>query len=245
MNPKDKIVFVGDIHGEFATLGYDILHGYKYRDAYVIQVGDFGIGFNQPNYYRDELNRLNLKLLEANCHLFAIRGNHDNPSYFQTKNNPFDNSNITLLPDYTELTLLNKKLLCVGGAVSIDRAPRIKHNEEQASKGKSYRCWWPDEGVKIRSAEEFNYDVYDIVVTHTRPSLCGDIKGADILHEFEQNDPKLRADLKHENAEMDRLWKFTKPARWFYGHWHQHMFSSYGGTKFLCLGIDEHYMLQD
>ena len=120
MKKKDKIILVGDIHGEYSRLRYNI-NRLNHEDAYIIQVGDFGMGFYKLNYYKNEVfPKLNETLVNRNCHLYVIRGNHDDPEYFKQTNNPFDFSNITLLEDYSELTLLSKSILLIGGAVSID-----------------------------------------------------------------------------------------------------------------------------
>jgi len=75
MKEKDKIIIVGDIHGAYPRLRYDISR--SYTDAYVIQVGDFGFGFHKPNYYKTELEDVSKTLTKTNCHLYVIRGNHD------------------------------------------------------------------------------------------------------------------------------------------------------------------------
>jgi DNA repair exonuclease SbcCD nuclease subunit len=228
---KTNIVLCGDIHGAFNKLRYDVnrLH----EDAYIIQVGDFGMGFHKPNYYKDHaFPDLNEVLEKKNCHLYVIRGNHDDPSYFNQTNNPFDFSNITLLSDYSELNLLGKSILLVGGAVSIDRRFR--------QEGKS---WWSDEEFVLKFENEFPYKdrEYDLVVTHTRPAVCGAFKGFDNIREYIFQDPDLRNDLIIESQAMDKLWEWTKPKNWIYGHFHKTIITEHENTAFRCLDIDEHY----
>lgn len=229
---KDKIIFVGDIHGAFQKLKWTIAQNYK--NAYIIQVGDFGVGFKKNNYYSVELEIVNNRLRQLNCHLYAIRGNHDNPSWFQETVNPFDLSNITLLADYSELELLNQKILLVGGAVSIDRVFRTPNID-----------WWEDEKFVLKTDEEFPYSEkqYDIVVTHTRPAICGAFKGFANIHYWCNKDSDLKEKLIAESQQMDILYQKTKPKHWFYGHFHESNSTIYEGTQFKCLNIDEHYML--
>ena len=228
---KTNIVLCGDIHGAFNKLRYDVnrLH----EDAYIIQVGDFGMGFQKPNYYKDHaFPDLNEVLEKKNCHLYVIHGNHDDPSYFNQTNNPFDFSNITLLSDYSELNLLGKSILLVGGAVSIDRRFRIE--------GKT---WWSDENFNLKLEDQFPYKdrEYDLVVTHTRPSVCGAFKGFDNIKYWCDQDPDLINDLIIESQSMDKLWEWTKP-KWFcYGHFHKSLTTQYENTTFKCLDIHEHY----
>lgn len=229
MKEKDKVVLLGDVHGEFGKIRW---HLKNISDAYIIQVGDFGVGFYKENYYKTELTSLNERLENANCHLYAIRGNHDNPDWFKETNNPFELKNITLLQDYAELNLLGKSILLVGGAVSIDR----KFREE----GKSY---WHDETFKLKLEHEFPYKdrQYDVVVTHTRPGVCGAFKGFNNIKSWCDEDPDLKNDLIEESQLLDYLYEHTKPKHWVYGHFHESNIISHENTNFRCLDIDELY----
>jgi hypothetical protein len=60
-----------------------------------------------------------------------IRGNHDDPYYFNNK--VFSYSNVELLEDYTILTVGNDNILCVGGAISIDRLYRLETDSKRVS----------------------------------------------------------------------------------------------------------------
>lgn len=229
MKEKDKIVLCGDIHGEFGEIRW---HLKNISDAYIIQVGDFGVGFYKENYYKTELTYLNEKLENANCHLYAIRGNHDDPAWFKETNNPFELKNITLLQDYAELDLLGKSILLVGGAVSIDRRFR--------QPGKTY---WQDEEFVLKQEHEFPYKdrQYDVVVTHTRPGACGTFKGFNNIKEWCDQDPDLKNDLIEESQLLDYLYEHTKPKHWYYGHFHSSNLITHEGTTFRCLDINELY----
>ena len=122
MKEKDKIALLGDIHGMYGRLRWMVKPSNDrcITDAYIIQVGDFGVGFYRENYYKFEFQLLNKELEKSNCHLYVIRGNHDDPSWFKETHNPFGYKNITLLQDYSELNLLGKSILLVGGAISIE-----------------------------------------------------------------------------------------------------------------------------
>lgn len=229
MKEKDNIVLVGDIHGEYGTFRYDIKR--LHQDAYIIQVGDFGAGFHKEEYYKEELSHLNKVLEDKNCHLYVIRGNHDLPSAFQKTNNPFDLPNITFLEDYSELELLGKSILLVGGAVSIDR--RFRHEG---------RTWWSDEEFVLKLEHEFPYKdrQYDLVVTHTRPGVCGAFKGFDNITYWCHQDFDLKNDLIEESQKLDYLYEKTRPRKWFYGHFHKSNIITYRGTVFRCLTVHEH-----
>jgi predicted phosphodiesterase len=237
MKEKDTIILVGDIHGEFGRLRYDInrLH----ENSYIIQVGDFGVGFHKLNYYEAEFEALQKVLEHTNCHLYVIRGNHDNPEWFKETNNPFDYDRITLLKDYSELNLLGKNILLVGGAVSIDREWRIAKNNLFKKVGSSKRLWWDSEPFIYN--DNFDYKKYDVVVTHTRPANCGSFKGFDKIKGFFDGDDTLKEELIQESQDVEQLWDKTKPQHWYYGHFHESNLVETSGTIFRCLDIDEHY----
>ena len=60
---------------------------------------------------------------ERNVECYMIRGNHDNPAYFE--GTTFSYKRFIAVPDYTILQACNHSILCVGGAISIDRIYRI------------------------------------------------------------------------------------------------------------------------
>jgi len=226
---KDKILLSGDIHGAFSTLGYELKRK-QVENAYIIQVGDLGIGFFKLNYYKTALGLLNDTLKKGNNHLYAIRGNHDDPSFFEKTNNPFDLSNITLLADYSELTLLDKSILCVGGAISVDRTERVP--------GKSF---WENEAFKFNDRFPYKDRQYDAVITHTRPKCAGGPKDYSNIAYWIEKDTPLKEHLETEAKEVQKLYELTKPTKWFYGHFHKSITSQYENTEFRCLNIDELY----
>ena len=125
------MIFIGDIHGNFNYIKYVIRHRHI-EDETLIQVGDFGIGFEKKHVDLDLLYDLNDFLKKHNCILYVIRGNHDDPAYFTGL---FMFSHLKLVPDYTIVNIEDKNVLFVGGAHSVDRARRIEFND----------VWFPDE----------------------------------------------------------------------------------------------------
>jgi len=232
MNNEEKnIKFVGDIHGHFSKLSF-LIRQFDIKNSYIIQVGDFGVGFHKDNYYKTELSKVDEVLKKRKIELFVIRGNHDNPEWFKESNHPFGLDNILLLKDYSELTLNNKHFLFVGGAVSVDRFQRTP-----------YKDFWYDEEFVLKLEHEFPYRdrVFDVVVTHTRPAVCGAFKGFNNINYYILQDADLKEDLITESNAMDKLWEFTKPKNWFYGHFHESHTIDHENTKFRCLTIDEFY----
>jgi calcineurin-like phosphoesterase family protein len=224
---KKSIIFLGDIHGEFATAAYLIKRA-NIEDAYIIQCGDFGVGFHKENFYKEQLGKLNDRLVNKNCHMFVLRGNHDDPSWFKHTNNPFDLSNITLVEDYWVLNLLGKKILCVGGAVSIDAVQRVE--------GKSY---WKDEVFVLNESDWIKTANADIVACHIS---CDQADMFNSFHKIRgrfQDDPTLEEKLVAERKLSSALYDMTKPALWIHGHYHQACTNITPQTTFRSLDINE------
>jgi len=117
---QDRDIFVmGDIHGEFhiAYARDSIKH------ACIILAGDCGFGFHKFKYYTESMYRNAEKWLERNDNIIiCVRGNHDDPAYYAGK--LFYEKRMMCVPDYTVIKGYHHTVLCVGGAVSIDRTYR-------------------------------------------------------------------------------------------------------------------------
>lgn len=231
------MIFIGDIHGSFKKF-FDILVKTEYQNETFIQVGDFGLGFRPIENEISLLNPINDWLRDNNNFLYAIRGNHDNPEYFE--NSPFELSNIKLLKDFSIIRVENKNILTLGGAISIDRLTR----KEGISywKGEEIPYIIPDikdlvpDGIKI-----------DVVCTHNCPSFVWPTEYNDIVRHFIKLDKTLDQDLTNERRRLDLL--YTKvceyngyePKLWVYGHMHKTVSTQHKNTYFQCCGIDYFY----
>lgn len=103
----------GDIHGEFDFLVGKMLR-MELTDTLVIVAGDCGIGFDTPGYYRRTYQRIAKILKKLTCGLLLIRGNHDDPEYFQRERIVFPR--MRTLPDYSVIRFKDHTILCIGGA---------------------------------------------------------------------------------------------------------------------------------
>ena len=121
-----SIVVCGDIHGDFNAVIYKLCYQYQMTDTVLIIAGDCGFGFDKPGYYDNVYNRNSSRLSKANNWVVMIRGNHDDPAYFQEERIHHDR--FRCVPDYSVIQACGHNILCVGGAVSIDRDYRKKHD---------------------------------------------------------------------------------------------------------------------
>jgi len=181
----NSILVVGDNHGEYDAL-FNKIKSYNMSDCILIHVGDGGEGFLPYEKQLRQFEYLNDFFKKYNIEYLSIRGNHSDPSYFDGSINL---SNFKLLPDYTTLTLNDKKFLFVGGAISIDRTIR--------KEGISY---WKDEVFKL---DESKIQQCDVLITHSAPTWNGPIEKNGMLASFCQKDPTLWDECMEERKQHD------------------------------------------
>jgi predicted phosphodiesterase len=223
-----RLLYLGDIHGSFSII-HQYINLYGVKDAHIIQVGDFGVGFSTLEKEKRLLEMYHQKLVKNNVFIWTIRGNHDYKPYFD--NDPFGLSNIKLVPDYTVLNLCDKNILCIGGAVSVDRMLRMTKNQKQGiHDGDDLKSWWPDEVFNLDIDKLASYRNIDIVVTHTAPSYCP----VDNTFGFgpfvegiirDTGDDKLKEDLAFERYQLTHAFQILKEnnniSHHYYGHFHR------------------------
>jgi calcineurin-like phosphoesterase family protein len=205
------------------------LHGLT--DTLVICVGDCGFGFDSiKNIILMREKQWDNFLENRNLYVIFIRGNHDNPEWFNPTS--FINKNLNterfcLIPDYTVIEWNDKKILCVGGGVSIDKNKRIYgktmwHGEEMQIKGRLL----PDENI-------------DILVTHVV-----DINMLTIPIRRISIDEQIDLELKSESELARSLYFIYKPKIWCHGHYHQSGVSQFQETMIRSLACDELYEIK-
>lgn len=81
--PEAKTIIVsGDIHGDFNQLVFKLCIQYQLTDTLLIVAGDCGFGFEKKEYYEQMVRRNTKRMNQANNWIVFVRGNHDNPAYF-------------------------------------------------------------------------------------------------------------------------------------------------------------------
>lgn len=230
--------FIGDTHGNNDVIKYNMLMK-KLTDQVFIHVGDYGIGFMSDEKQLAIDIKFNEFLQKQNNIIHVFRGNHDNPKFF---NGDYMFSNLKFHKDYTILEIENKKILGIGGAISIDRVPRMRYEN----------TWWADEVFYLDVEFLNNVRDIDILVTHSAPSECPPRNNngfPPIVTQFASSDISLLRDLNVEREELSQalfiILKNNKLSHHFYGHFHTHIKSKIGDLNHYCLDIGEHYQLVD
>jgi UDP-2,3-diacylglucosamine pyrophosphatase LpxH len=150
-------------------------------------------------------------------------------------------SNLKFVQDYSVLELSGHKILCIGGAISIDRM--------MLQEGTKY---FKNELLVYKPAKLKKLRDIDIVVTHTTPAFIPPLKqeSSDLVMQFTKHDTKLLPELKEERVIMSQIYedisKNNKIDKWFYGHFHAPQNIHHGGvtgTQFLCISPNKSYKL--
>lgn len=203
-----KIFAIGDTHGLWTQFIRIIQDRSDLKGSCIINLGDNGFGFggfeNKTNNER-QINSLNDFLKEQDIVCYSIRGNHDDPSYYQ---GAYNLSNLKLIPDYTQLNLNGMKFLCVGGAISIDRLHYTRRRNVS---------WFPGEGFDLNLEKAVECDV---LITHSAPIWIGPNDKRNIEY-WCKHDAPLWDELVVEREEHNQLFDFCKPGLHFCGHFHE------------------------
>lgn len=248
-----NIIVSGDIHGDFNLLVYLLCEEYQMKDTVLIVAGDCGFGFDEKVSY-EQMAKNNTPIMnEANNWIVFVRGNHDNPHYFDGKE--FNHERFVAVADYTILLACNHTILCVGGAISIDRYHRInawgdyclKHEIAPIRSDKfSKNYYWIDEfpifDDEMLTIIKKQYDI-DTVITHTAPDFC-EFTNKKGLYSFAATDENLLIDVDCERATMSKLYNRLihdahPVSHWYYGHFHHSWNASIDGVFFRMLDIME------
>ena len=223
---KDLYV-VGDIHGEIRELVFNITVKHEIKDSVIVVAGDVGLGFEKPAHYENLWNRVKPRLVNNNNLILFIRGNHDDPDYYNgEKALNFDN--MKSLPDYTKIIMNDKVILCIGGAISVDRDWRSEQEKT---------CWWENEDILRLTDKEINKlegRIY-CVISHESPISFLPVFNRDQII----NTDSLFFDVMNSRDYLEKILWRCQPKRWYYGHYHKSMSSNNGRTQYRCLCIQE------
>lgn len=236
----DNIIVCGDIHSDIMPLVFKINEENKIINSLIIVAGDVGLGFHKDNFYLDVFQKAAERLKKNNNTLLFVRGNHDNPDFWT---NPVfaeyfqeGTSNIRLIRDYTTIIAWTEsrgqyKILCVGGALSIDRVARTA--------GSNY---WPNEPFVYDEEKASELEGITHVITHSCPHFCEPLTKGGIT-EWMGMDKELEVDCTKERDDHTLLYNKLKEknqiSRWTYGHYHYSHVTVIDETVFRMLAIME------
>ena len=228
MNKRD-LYLCGDIHGEWKELIWTLIRRYDIKNADILILGDFGIGFDKtmPDLYK----WAEKKLEDSDLVIRVIRGNHDDPSYFSDEEK-YSYPRLRFLEDHKVYNICGREVYAIGGANSTDITDRLETNQKLAARGKDKRIWWPDEGVVEKT--EGLPDKVDIIVSHSAP-----LSFMPVIQKFPETPEWQYEKILEERKYLDYVLKEVNSDYWFYGHYHNHYSGTYGNLLYRGLGIME------
>lgn len=194
---KMRVAILGDIHGETRYLDWALEHAVNAGAEMMIQVGDFGFNYNDTFLH----NIVNVTR-KHQIPLYAIRGNHDDFSWFTQRVQL--GRYVTLIPDGTIMTIGKKRVAFLGGAVSIDRDFR----EENVS-------WWKEERVSPHVINAWMYDEVkaDVLISHDSPLLPDKLPGILLP-------PDIKKDCEEDRHFVRMAAEVLEPDVIYHGHYH-------------------------
>lgn len=212
------IYVTGDIHGSIDKLEYYCQKYNTTKDDIIIILGDTGF-----NYYLNEKDDiLKQYVSELPCKFFCIRGNREaRPENIDTYHieTMFDNDvyiedaypNIIFAKDGGIYDFEHKKVLCIGGAYSVDKQHRISRGW----------MWFANEQLtedemKLIASNIIKYTEFadiDYILTHTCPYDTRPVHM--FLPDIDQN----TVDSSMEKW-MQGIADNIDFQRWYFGHFH-------------------------
>lgn len=205
---------------------------FKYREksgnfsnSLIIFTGNCGIGCDDMDY-NEYFTKLNKILEYNNTFVMFIRGNDDNPSYFDGKS--LNLSNIKAIPDYSIIEVDGKNMLCIGGGLSINRLWKKDHEKKLNSLNGNIKktLYWENE-VPVFDADAIKEIAKNItelycVVSHSAPSFV--VPDKELFDDtWSDIDKALINDARATRITYDRIFfslqeNGIKPNYWAYGH---------------------------
>ena len=229
----EDLFVCGDIHGELETLVFNAVEKKKLKNVGIIVVGDFGAGFGNPKSMDVKYEKVLKRLERNNLKIYTVRGNHDDPSFFDGKH---DYDRLEFLQDHTITEICGWKIYPIGGAVSQDidfkssmtAKTRREINEKLIKVRSSRRVWWPDEGI-VQKRKGLPIKV-DMIISHAAP-----LTFQPIAERPNYVSKELWDSILEERRYLDFVLDSVLAKRWFYGHYHINASGSRGDLLHRCL----------
>jgi len=221
------IIVCGDFHAEFSKVNQFLASHPEV--SMILQCGDFGFwprlhGKTNKDIYGKIHTYDQYSLKNKNTMIFWCDGNHEDFESIKKLEDFEIMKNVFYMERGTILDLADgRKVLFIGGALSIDRKYRII--------GES---WFPEETITQKDIMKLPDENIDIVISHTAPNEFNIID----YHDTYGHDPSRDA--------LSFVLNKYKPKLWYHGHMHLFKQGNYNGCKWTCLsaaGFDQRWWI--
>lgn len=209
----------------------------NYDNSIIIVSGNGGIGLKSKRYYDETFSKLEKVLADNNCYIFFIRGNSDDPSYFENRLIDFDH--IKTIPDYSVIVLKTFNCLCIGGSTSMDKEWKLSQEELFGKKR-----FWENEApiVDEKQLDEILAEFkISCVVSSTSPSFVYPSANSFKNSKWFSNNKEIMRNFTNERRVMDKVYEKildsdSKPFVWAYGRFKMNHNDKTNDIVFLSLG---------
>lgn len=241
-----RVLLVGDIHGNSTLLEKAITKARKVEASIIIQVGDFGLFPNLPEFEKFILS------LKSEIPFYFLDGNHENHSILDPYKdcetfvplNSIDHSllkqteNFFFIPRCSIVTWGETTLLFIGGANSIDRYSRTEGID-----------WFPSEGITSSESYYYSFKIKEYLEQSENDDENEGLnknKKIDILISHESANPDI---LGRETPNQTRgiikgLFEQSGASLNIHGHHHNDYVYVKNGLVYQGLGCREDNMFQ-
>lgn len=206
---QQRILVLGDVHGEFGRL--NALINVKKPDL-ILQCGDFGYW---PKWVKTGQVDPITNVKTHGVKLLFCDGNHEDHWSLRDRESDELAPNVFYMPRGSTYELDDgRNILFMGGGDSIDKNMRVLG-----------RDWFPEEVIQHKDMQNLPDKKIDIFITHTCPE--------ELVHDLVKIYPEKT--FEPSNIALSQLRKMYKPDLWFFGHWHRFMQGMLFGTQWYAL----------
>lgn len=145
-------------------------------------------------------------------------------------------TNIKFVEDYTVINEANHNILCIGGAIGIDRTTKRPQG-----------LYYENEPVVYHSSIKKLKGV-DIIAAHSAPHFAFPQVLANIVLDFAKRDTTLLQELGRERHLLTKIYEEIKNnnpnlCKFIYGHFHQYRNEIINDVNFICLEPNQLFLV--
>lgn len=214
------VYLIGDLHTNYKEFKERFEADKSLKDCTFIFLGDMDFHDEETAY--NQFKELDKMLYDRNINSYIIRGNHDNPKFWEP--NEFDwtfeeivfwNKFKSFRPigSHTRIKINNNIGIIISGAVTINRTG--------LTPGINY---WPDYDKIDLPPDFIDYGEglknIDFIIGHTGPVHSDIFKEQQTGCECYLKDGFLVQDLDNEQKLLRGILRRYRPKRWYCGHYH-------------------------
>ena len=209
------VYLIGDLHTNYKQFKEQFEADESLRDCIFIFLGD--MDFRNEETAFNQFKKLDKQLTERKITSYVIRGNHDNPEFWdatETESTFWSRfSSFKPIGSHTRITINGNKGITISGAVSLNRS--------ELTEGVNY---WSEYDKVDLPPDFIDYgeglkDI-DFVIGHTGPVYSDIFKEQKTGCEKYLKDGFLVNDLENEQKVLRDILKRYHPKRWYCGHYH-------------------------